>query len=148
MNLSEYFTLDEMTVTKSGFPNIPNEQQIESLKSLCVHILEPIRIFYKKPVIVPSAFRSVDVNRAAGGAKNSQHLNGEAADIHIPGINNSDLWQYIVDTLPFDQVIAEKLSRTNGQSGWVHVSYAPANRKDAISFLGNGIYVHGLEYVA
>ena len=32
MNLSEHFTLAELTKTKSGIDNVPNEAQVENLK--------------------------------------------------------------------------------------------------------------------
>jgi zinc D-Ala-D-Ala carboxypeptidase len=147
MILTDHFTLEEMTITQSGLENVPDDAHIRSLKALCVSILEPIRDNFKQPVIVTSAFRSPEVNRAAGGENDSQHLRGEAADIHINGVANAIVWQWIVDNLPFDQVIAEKLSRKNGAAGWIHVSYAPANRKSDISFLGNGVYVNGLEFI-
>ena len=32
INLSEHFTLAELTKTKSGIDNVPNEAQVENLK--------------------------------------------------------------------------------------------------------------------
>lgn len=149
MQLSEHFNLSEMTVTKSGLANIPGHAQIIALEALCDNVLEKIREHYRLPVIVTSAFRSKDVNDRAGGAGNSQHLKGEAADIHVPTVHNADLWMFITRNLPFDQCIAEQLSETNGKTGWVHVSYSLyQTRKDAISYLGKGKYVKGLHYAS
>ena len=46
MNLSEHFTLEELTASqeavRSGIKNAPSAEQIASLRSLCVTILEPV----------------------------------------------------------------------------------------------------------
>ena len=57
--LSPYFTLGEMTSTKTGLDNTPNVEQINQLRLLCNHILEPLRLHGEcAPIIVNSAFRS------------------------------------------------------------------------------------------
>ena len=148
MNLSKHFTLDEMTTTSRTAANDPNEQEIIALTALCENVLEPIRNHFGSPVTILSGFRSQEVNRLVGGAKTSQHLRGEAADITIKGVANVDVFNFIKINLDFDQVIAEKLMENNGQSGWVHVSYRlKRNRKEALSFLGGGQYVKGLQFV-
>ena len=35
INLSEHFTLAELTKTRTGIENVPNEAQVENLKRLC-----------------------------------------------------------------------------------------------------------------
>lgn len=51
-----------------------------------INMLEWIRNFYRRPVTIMSGYRSPDYNAAVGGAKRSQHLLGNAADIVIAGI--------------------------------------------------------------
>ena len=34
-NLSEHFTLGELTKTKTGISNVPNEEQVKNLRRLC-----------------------------------------------------------------------------------------------------------------
>ena len=60
--ISQNFTLAELTVTNSGAENTPDSQQIANLTALCAHILEPIRAHFGKPVVVTSGFRSAAVN--------------------------------------------------------------------------------------
>lgn len=147
MQLSEHFGLQEFTKSShSDIPNGPSPEEIACLKALCLNILEPLRAHYGKPITILSGFRCPALNKVVGGAPTSQHVMGQAADIEIYGIRNDEIWQYIVNSLPFDQVIAEKLSREDGSAGWVHVSYDPRARRDAISFLGNGVYGKGLQY--
>ena len=35
-NLSEHFSLAELTKTKTGIENVPNEAQVENLKLVCL----------------------------------------------------------------------------------------------------------------
>lgn len=151
MQLSSHFSLAEMTASgkHKNIPNTPSQPQIIALEALCDHVLEPVRQHFGKPVIVNSGFRSVELNKAVGGAASSQHLKGEAADIEIPGVRNDDIWLFIEKNLAFDQLIAEQLSEFNGSAGWVHVSFSLyQTRKDAKSFLGHGKYVKGLKYAS
>ena len=125
MNLTDHFTLDEMTVSqeaaRSGLSNKPTAEQVERLRALCESVLEPLRQRVKRPVIVTSGFRSLSVNRRIGGAPRSQHTRGEAADIIIPGMKPAEVVEIIrAMRLPFDQVI-EEFGR------WVHVSHSRAN---------------------
>lgn len=150
MQLSPHFSLVEMTVTHTGLPNNPNDTQIAALTALCSNMLEPIRAHFGLPITINCGFRSTAVNRKVGGALDSQHLFGEAADIEIPGIENCEVWRWIVSSgLGFDQVIAETLDRADPAAGWVHVSYTlDRARRDAISFLGKSRgYVKGLQFV-
>ena len=147
MQLSKNFTLQELTRNGRDFKNSPNAEQIGNLIALCNMILEPVREHFKSPVIITSGFRSALVNKAVGGAPTSQHTKGEAVDFHLKGVANQEVYKFIRDTLVFDQLIAEKLSRINGAAGWIHVSYKLlGNRNEAISFLGAGKYVSGLKF--
>ena len=96
VQLSLHFTLDELTKTKTGIFNIPSVEQTNQLRKLCRDILEPLReeisLRYGHsdvsgcpehiPLIVNSAYRSAAVNKSVGGVPTSQHLLGQAADIH------------------------------------------------------------------
>ena len=46
-----------------------------------------------KPIIVNSGFRSISHNAAVGGASNSQHLYGIAADLAVSGVANKTIYQ-------------------------------------------------------
>lgn len=148
MNLSQHFTLKELCVTKSVMPNIPESKEIEALIQLCHGVLEPIRTHFGRPIIINSAFRSADVNRSVGGAHDSQHLFGEAADIEIPGIPNVDIWRWITEEFKnYDQCIAEYLRRDDPAAGWIHVSFRIDRlRQSAISCVA-GHYRPGLHFV-
>lgn len=123
MNLSQNFTLAELTRTSKPFPNVPGPTEIANLRRLCIKVLEPVRAHFGRPVSVNSAFRSLKVNRAVGSKDGSQHRLGEAADIEIYGIPNAALAEWIVANVPTDQVILEAYTPGVPNSGWVHVSY-------------------------
>lgn len=151
-NLSTNFTLSELTYSPSGvaagIDNTPPMEAIENLRLLAKHILQPLRNHFKKPVRVTSGYRCPALNKLLGGAKDSQHVLGQAADIKIDGVANVDIFNFIRGNLPHDQVIAEKLKRDDGNAGWVHVSYSPRHRRQELSYLGKlRGYVKGLHFI-
>lgn len=152
MKLSPHFTLAEFTrsdtATARRISNNPTDAHIDALKLLCVHVLEPVRAHFGKPVRINSGFRSAALNRSVGGSASSQHMKGEAADIEIAGVSNYDLARYIRDNLDFDQVILEFYTPGQSSSGWVHVSWRPEKRRKqsltAARRAGRTVYLSGL----
>ncbi len=53
--------------------------------------LEVLRAHFNSPVTINSAYRSPVYNRQVGGAVNSQHLSGRAADIVISEVEPNDV---------------------------------------------------------
>ncbi len=127
MNLSQHFTLVEMTASATarsiGDPNQPGPSEISNLRILCERVLEPVRAHFGLPVRINSGYRSPRTNRAVGSSNTSQHRVGEAADFEIQGIGNADVAIWVRDNLAFDQLILENYKRGVAGSGWVHVSY-------------------------
>ncbi len=118
MQLSEHFTLAELTTTNTGLDNEPNKEVVMNLKRLVTTVLEPLRVHIDKPLIVNSGYRSQAVNMKVGGSKTSAHMNGLAADIRAEGMTAAELAIVIAHTgLPYDKAINEH--------GWVHVQVAP-----------------------
>lgn len=152
MKLTANFSLNELTQSETalrkGLDNTPNEEVIANLKLLAEKVLQPVREHYGKGVKVNSGYRSPDVNASVGGSKTSDHCKGQAADIEIPGIANADLAQYIKDNLQFTQLILEFYTQGIPDSGWVHVSYDPANLKcqtlTAVKKDGKTVYLPGI----
>ena len=122
-----HFTIEEMyaseTAMRLGIDNKPSVQQMINLIYLCANVLEPLRVAMNEPIKIGSGFRCQKLNKAVGGAYNSQHLKGQAADLCIDGdIQKGRKWfDYINKNLPFDQLIWEKNPKTG--SYWVHVSF-------------------------
>ena len=127
MNLSKNFTLDEFVKSQSairkGIDNTPTPEVIAALTLVCEYILEPVRKNFKKPVKVSSGYRSPKLNAAIGGAKNSQHVLGQAVDFEVPGVSNYEVAKWVSENCLFDQVILEFYTHGDPNSGWVHASY-------------------------
>jgi hypothetical protein len=132
MNLTEHFSLDQLTVSgialRKGLSNVPNDEQIAHL-TLLAQTLEQLREFLG-PFHIDSAFRSPEVNAAVGGSSHSAHLDGYAADIVAPGFGTPlEVCQAIAGAgIPFDQLIQE-----GGIHGWTHVSVDPRLRKEIMT---------------
>ena len=135
MKLTENFTLQEMihsnTAIAKGIVNMPNEQQINFIRELCISILQPIREEFGVPIHISSGFRSPKLNVAIGGSTSSQHcaLRGAAADIQMDEMN-AEIFNYIKDELIFDQLIWEFGDGQNPD--WVHVSFHKGNNRKQI----------------
>lgn len=130
MNLSSHFTLQEMersqTAIRHGIINKADTSQKKALVDLCLNILEPLRTLVGKSINVQSGFRNPTVNSLVGGSSTSQHMKGQAADINVEGMTPTELFDLIRNsTLPYDQLIDEF-------SSWVHVSYKPNPRHQAM----------------
>lgn len=144
--LTKNFTLEEMcysvTANNMKIKNYTTDNNIVSkLKLLCEHILQPVRDYYGKPVIINSGYRCPSLNNAVKGAKNSQHLTGEACDFEIMGISNYELANWVKDNLDFDQLILEFCDNLKNDinSGWVHCSYkAYGNRHQTLTINKKG----------
>jgi len=136
--LSEHFTLDEMlrsdTATEKGITEqyTPPQDVINNLSYLCLQVLEPLRIKISAalgtdtPIIITSGYRCPRLNQAIGGANNSQHELGQAADTHVNGMSIEQWYQFIKGSgVNYDQLIQEF-------GKWAHVSCKPngAPRKE------------------
>ena len=120
------FSYDELiasaTAKRLGLDNTPNEQEKEKLRKLAEEILQPIRDAWRSPIVVNSGFRSEAVNKAVGGAKNSQHRLGEAADISIGGKErNKKLFNFINKLIQKGTIKVGQLIDEFGYQ-WVHIS--------------------------
>jgi zinc D-Ala-D-Ala carboxypeptidase len=152
MQLTNNFSLAEMvksdTALRHDMDNTPGEAEIANLKTLCEKVLQPVRDHFQTGVKVNSGFRHPEVNAKVGGSKTSDHCKGQAADIEIPGIANADLAVWIMDNLTYTQLILEFYTPGVPDSGWVHVSYDPANLKKqnltATKRDGKTVYLNGL----
>ena len=117
MNLTEHFTLEELTHTDHReFDNTPNDAELENIKRLAEFLEQVKTLLGGKPIMVNSAFRSKLVNNAVGSKDTSQHRVGCAADIRVPGVTPDEVVKTIIASdLGYDQVIREF-------DRWTHIS--------------------------
>ena len=114
------------TAARLGIDNTPGKAVIVNLQNLVDTLLDPIRAAWGKPIVVNSGYRCPELNRCIGGATNSQHTKGQAADIECVSRDpeeNKRLFRLIRNlNLPFDQLINEF------DYNWIHISYVPRGR--------------------
>lgn len=146
----KYFSINELTrsatAARKGIDNTPTAEVSYSLQLLVHYILDPLRKAWGAPIIVTSGYRCPKLNKVVGGAKTSQHVLGQAADIRTVSDNpkeNRRLLDLIVKLgLPYDQLINE-YPDSNGNPDWIHVSYGPRQRRQKLTCKG-GKYYAGL----
>ena len=149
MKLSEHFTLAELTKTSVMIENVPNEAQVNNLKRLCgwlerlrqkynLNIKEKIKNKNDEPIIINSGYRSPAVNKAVGGAQNSNHLTGCAADIRCLGIEQALRYATILLDISdesredFDELLIE---RSPKGTYWVHFAVRPNDNRMKIRLI-------------
>ena len=127
MNLSEHFTLEELTASetaaRNGWDNSPNLNELSNLKRLAEFLEQVKTVVGGKPVMINSAFRAKLVNDAVGSKDSSQHRIGCAADIRVPGMTPDEVVKAVMAAdIGYDQVIREF-------DRWTHISI-PNNPED------------------
>ncbi len=128
--LSDHFTLFELVRSVRAelleMDNLPEEKQIKNLSNLCRHILEPTRIALGDSIYITSGYRTRELNRIVGGVKNSKHIMGLAADLHI---KNEEYGRRLFDILKANTNV-DQLLMEHGKNGgtWIHVSYSKRPR--------------------
>jgi len=138
MKISNNLTLSELTTSQTAIrkkiDNTPSSEVISNLKLVATKVFEPIREYLAQPIKISSGYRSPSLNKAIGGAKNSQHTTGEALDLQGLGtLKNSQIFNYIKNNLEFDQLIWE--FGDNKEPAWVHVSYKKTGNRKQILYI-------------
>jgi len=131
MNLTEHFTLAEMTTSevalRKGLDNTPTPEVLENLYELAA-TMEKVRTLLGCAIHVNSAYRSPKVNAAVGGVSTSAHCTGDACDFTAPDFGTpTEIAITIVDSsdIHYDQIIAE--------GTWVHLSIKEPMRGQALT---------------
>ena len=141
-NLSEHFSLAELTKTNTGIANVPNEAQVENLRRVC-RWLERLRKRWNDkygdgddPIIINSGFRSPEVNKAVGGVSTSNHLTGCAVDIRCIGMEQALRYAAILLDISdmsredFDELLIEQKRSVV----WIHFAVRPTGNRRQCNF--------------
>lgn len=127
MQLSPHFYLEELThsdtAVRKGIDNTPNPVIVQNLFKVAAVLEQARKILGDKPILVSSGYRCPELNAAIGGAHNSEHTVGMAADFRCPSFGSPlQICQKLATSgLKFGQLIQE--------GTWVHIS-APDGVKD------------------
>jgi hypothetical protein len=143
MSLTKHFSLSEFisseTALKREIDNSP-PADIQKQLQLTAAGLERVRACLgDRPIKINSGYRCHALNAAVGGAKNSQHVRGEAVDFVCPDFGSPLEICYAlqpnIKMLGIDQLIME--------GTWVHVSFTLSPRYEILTML-KGQYLKGL----
>ena len=140
--LTPHFTLAELTKTKTGIENVPNQEQVNNLKRLCGW-LEQLRRRWNNlygegddPIIINSGFRSPEVNKAVGGVPTSNHLTGCAVDIRCIGMEQALRYAAILLDISdlnredYDELLIEQKAHVV----WIHFAVRPSGNRRRTNF--------------
>ena len=144
-NMMEFFnsqTAREMRIANMASTWLEQREVEQNLETLVRKVLDPLRMDMGYPIQINSGYRCPALNTAIGGAKNSQHMKGMAADITLISTGkciwnskhlNIDAFEYIRDNFTFDQLIIYGMGNDMGR--FIHVSYNPSreNRKQTLN---------------
>lgn len=138
MQLSEHFGSSEFE--HDG--EIP-ENCIDVFEFLCQNILEPVRFFTRKPIIITSGYRTPESNAAAHGVPDSEHIATPekcAADFLVDTTFGMFMsarvafdWIRKNSVLPFHQCILE---HQRNAPTIVHISYNATTLPERIALEG------------
>ncbi len=126
MRLTRNFSLEQLiyseTAERERIDNTPGPDIVKNLE-LLAQGLEQVQALTEHPLEISSAYRCAELNRRVGGAKTSQHAQGQAADFTCAGFGPPvDIIKAIRDSdIEFDQCILE-------YARWVHISFSKMPR--------------------
>ena len=90
------------------------------------------------PIIINSGYRSEAVNKAVGGAPNSNHLTGCAVDIHVTGMEQLIRYASILLDISderqedFDELLLERSPRG---TYWLHFAVRPTGNRRKVRLI-------------
>lgn len=138
MQMSEHFTLPEMTVSarakRDGIDNTPPPEIIARLKTVAAQMEAVRELLGGRPITITSCYRSPALNAATpGSAKASAHTLGWAVDFVCPtfGTPLQVAQRLARSAVGFDQLIHE-------HGVWVHISFDPRGRGQLLTIDGRG----------
>ena len=126
--ISKYVSYKEVvysrTAIRKDLDNTPTTDHLANAILISQNLFDPLREWVEGPLKINSFFRSLELNRAIGGSKTSQHMKGEAIDIddNYGHKTNLEVFNHIKDNMDFDQLINEFPDK-DGNPSWIHVSY-------------------------
>lgn len=134
--LSPNYTVGDLIKTSTGLPNMPDDSYLPNLTALA-NVLEYLAAI--DSFTIESGFRSPAVNAAIGGAGDSYHSDGLAADILPDNLTNQDFFRYIRSTPRFANAVGEYIFYPLSH-GTIHVSAATAQKQNFPLSMTNGSY--------
>lgn len=137
MKLSTHFTLAEFTTSQEaerrGISNEPSPEDLARLKRTADGLEQVRALLGGVPIVISSGYRTPKLNAMVGGARNSQHMTGQAADIIVPGFGPPKV---VADAIRGSEIQYDQLILEFGR--WVHISFAAVPRRMNLVIDRNG----------
>ena len=113
-NVGKYFDREEFSCKGTDCGTDGKNCGFNAVDAELVQVLDDVREHFGKPVMITSGCRCRKHNAKVGGAKNSTHVFGIAADIRVKDIDAKEVYKYL----------DEKYSNKYGigkYTGWTHI---------------------------
>ena len=124
--LTKHFSLDEFcrsnTAVRLSIDQQPNARVRENLQHTA-ECMEEVRELLGHPITINSGYRSFALNKAVGGAPNSDHCEGFAVDFVCPDFGTP---REICIKIAEGGVMFHKLIY---EGTWVHISFDPRSER-------------------
>jgi hypothetical protein len=151
MNLSEHFSLEELTASetaaRSGIDNTPAAALMPNLQVLANGLEQVRAVLGNQAIHVNSGYRCPALNAQVGGAANSNHMRGLAADILCPSFGTP---LQVCQAIAAANIAVDEVIHEFGK--WCHVAFAaPGTQpRDALMTIASAAqgYQQGLLPVA
>ena len=135
MQITKNFSMSEFTysdtATQHKIDNTPSHQTQDNIIKLVNNVLQPLRDYMGISCSINSGYRCPALNKKIGGATNSAHMSGCAADINFGSKQlNKKAFEWIKQNCEFRQLIDEK------NFAWVHVEYRDGDNRKQILKIG------------
>lgn len=121
MKLTSHFTLEELSITSNkalASKNIKEAKAHLTEMECLAFFAEQVRAFVGAPMIISSGYRCDELNKAVGGARNSQHRFFRAIDFVPKGLDLDECFAKLqFSNLVYKQLIKEY----SGNKAWIHV---------------------------
>lgn len=136
--ISKHITFKEATqsgtATRRGIKNEPStKEELDAMKLVAEKVFEPVREHFGVPIAITSFFRCYMLNKAVGGSRTSDHIDGKAIDMDadvLGKVTNREIFDWIRENLEFDQLIWEY--GTDENPNWVHASYRATGNRNQV----------------
>jgi zinc D-Ala-D-Ala carboxypeptidase len=131
MQLTKNFSLEQLvfseTAQRERIDNTPGPGILDNLRRLAAG-LEQVQALLGCPLEISSAYRCPELNACVGGARNSQHTRGQAADFTCAGFGPP---LEIIKTIRASEVVYDQCILEYGK--WVHISFSETPRGKVLS---------------
>lgn len=110
----KFFRPFELLISKTaqirGLDNCPSDWIVYTNLYYLAYYLDSVRSKLGKPILINSGYRSLSVNKAVGGVKNSRHLQGLAVDIQLDRHNTDygKIYQIVKDDCRYIHLYKDK----------------------------------------